>query len=365
MAALRWPPANIQRPSGTIRSREQAIRLDFRAALENFHERQRRQLVYYPLKVYIGAHFAFSAAITFWSQVMNQRIVTGRSAFTLIELLVVIAIIAILAALLLPVLSKVKQRAKGSICMSNGKQMMMAMTLYTGDNNDFYPPNPDDGNTLPGYNWCSGNAGIGGPQEFNPDVLTDPSRSLLISYLVQSAKLFRCPSDLRMGLYTGSNPALQGQIVPAARAFSMSQAVGTIDPGFDATGPGGGTHSGPPTLSVNGPWLNNLYNHRRNSPWHTFGKSSDNHSPGPAMLWVLVDEDPIRLNDAAFAFGMEKAEWIDVPGSYHNIGCDFAFADSHSEMHRWQYRSPKKIGTISDSLDQNDWNWMQARTSAQ
>ena len=84
-----------------------------------------------------------------------------HSAFTLIELLVVIAIIGILAALLLPVFSKGKQKTQGLYCLSNAKQMMTAMTLYVGDNHDLFPPNPDDGNTIPGYNWCSGDAGRG------------------------------------------------------------------------------------------------------------------------------------------------------------------------------------------------------------
>src|SRR5271168_2123532 len=95
----------------------------------------------------------------------------SRRAFTLIELLVVMAIIAILAALLLPVLSKAKGRAQGITCLNNGKQMMTAMILYTGENSEFFPPNPDGGNTVPGYNWCAGWAGIGGPDEFNPDLI--------------------------------------------------------------------------------------------------------------------------------------------------------------------------------------------------
>jgi prepilin-type N-terminal cleavage/methylation domain-containing protein len=284
-------------------------------------------------------------------------------AFTLIELLLVIAIIAILTAMLLPALSRAKQSAQGATCLNNGKQMLLAMTLYTTEFNEFYPPNPDDGNTIPGHNWCSGHAGIGEAEEFNPDVLKDPTRSLLINYLGGNATLFRCPADRRTGIYQGTNSALQGQMVPAARTFSMSQAVGTICPGFDQ----GTGHDGAPSLSVNGPWLNSgpQEDHRRNSPWRTYGKSTDAVIPGPSMLWLLVDEDAKGLNDAAFAFGMVEPHWFDAPGTYHNIGCGFAFADGHSETHHWLYRQEKIAGSdIFDPLDQQDWEWMQQRTSA-
>jgi prepilin-type N-terminal cleavage/methylation domain-containing protein/prepilin-type processing-associated H-X9-DG protein len=286
-------------------------------------------------------------------------------AFTLIELLVVIAIIGILSAMLLPVLSRAKQSAQGTMCLNNGKQMMTAMHLYTSESNDLFPPNPDDGNTLPGYNWCSGHAGIGQPEEFNPDVLKDPNRSLLIPYLSGSVAVFKCPADKRVGMYQGTDPALVGQPVPAARTFSMNQAVGTIDPQYDLTGYGG-PHSGIPNLSVNGPWLSNVYGHRRNSPWSTYGKISNIGVPGPSMLWVLVDEDVKGLNDAAFAFGMEIPQWFDAPGTYHNGGCGFAFADGHSETHRWMSRSEKPNNgvVITDPLDRQDWEWMQQRTSA-
>ena len=284
-------------------------------------------------------------------------------AFTLIELLVVIAIIGILAALLLPTFSKGKQKAQGIVCLNQGKQLMLAMTMYAGDYRDLFPPNPDDGNKIPGHNWVSGSAGIGGDSEFNPDILKDEKLSLLAHYLQGNIAAFHCPADRRMGLYQGQDPGKAGQTVPSARTFSMNQAVGTICPGFDQTGKKTG-HSGVPTLSVNGPWLNNSMTHKRNSPWFTYDQFSKITAPGPSGLWVLMDENPDELNDGAFAVGMEFPAWYDVPGTYHNRGAGFAFADGHSETHGWQRKAEKYRGGINDPSDKRDWLWLRERTSA-
>jgi len=62
-----------------------------------------------------------------------------RIGFTLIELLVVIAIIGVLAALIVPAVSKAQDRAYTIQCVSNERQLGLALTLYAGDNQDSYP----------------------------------------------------------------------------------------------------------------------------------------------------------------------------------------------------------------------------------
>jgi prepilin-type N-terminal cleavage/methylation domain-containing protein/prepilin-type processing-associated H-X9-DG protein len=233
-----------------------------------------------------------------------QSCVACRRGFTLIELLVVIAIIAILAALLMPALARARTKAQGITCMNNLRQMMLGWRLYADDNGDLLLASLNVG--APRVLWCSGTLDYSGAQS-NWDPQVDIAKSPLMPFIGKNNfSIWKCPADPTRV----RNAA--GQMVPRVRSNSMSQV-------FDI-----------------GSWL-------PNDMFRSYDKLGSIRNP--AKTFVLVDEHPDTINDAAFAVQMAvptvpstmgDVRIVDFPSSYHNGACSFSFADGHSEIHKWR-----------------------------
>lgn len=268
----------------------------------------------------------------------------NRSAFTLIELLVVIAIIAILASLLLPALARSKEQAQGAKCMSNSKQLLLAWILYASDNGDVLANNLGSGDESGG--WVNGvlSETVRNPDNTNyifmmggPRAPGGASTTTTIGAYAKNSGIYQCPADPIVA------PTYGG---PRCRSYSMNFTIGdkSTDGGQEAT---------------------------YGDYWPSFFKMTAFRIA--SKTWVFDDEHPDSINDGIQytpTSDGEDTQWGDLPASYHNGACGFAFADGHSEIHKWL--NPNTIHSIvgNDSWlpltvvgSPVDINWVESRSS--
>jgi prepilin-type processing-associated H-X9-DG protein len=226
---------------------------------------------------------------------------------------VVIAIIAILAAMLLPALSKAKQKAQGIQCLSNLRQLTIGWKMYPADNQDRLMPNGDENDQPSGLTdpaaqpggslaqWCPGR------QDF-ANQLSPAGAAVNVGYqwiqlgllfpYVKSTAVYKCPADQ-------SSISSAGTSYPHVRSMSMNTWLAPIKP-----------YAGITTVV-------------------SYFKETTLVKPGPSSLWVLTDENPVSINDGSFICDPQIPEWIDCPASCHNSAGGISFADGHAQTRKW------------------------------
>ena len=213
-------------------------------------------------------------------------------AFTLIEMLVVIAVIGILAALLLPVLTRAKDRARRVDCQNNQRQLALGWQMYADENGGSLASNSwalrsGIASESPSNSWVTGNAGL----DTNIATITGGS----IFPFVKGIDCYRCPADRSVVL---------GTTVPILRTYSLSCYMG--GPPADTT-----QYGVVPVL-----------------------KTGQIRNPSRAL--TFLEEDDSTIDDGHFLYSTTINAWLNIPTWSHQNGATLTFADGHGEYWKWE-----------------------------
>lgn len=257
----------------------------------------------------------------------KTNLASSATGFTLIELLVVIAIIAILAAMLLPALTKAKEKAQGVQCMNNHKQLCLAWRMYEEDNADNLvyastggTSNPRSGSSVlidtanpadpNNFAWSGAHMDFNGANRPNWDPSADMMKRPLWKYTT-STTIYKCPSDHSMV----QDPYQNNSLVPRILTMSMNLFMG----GFTGTD-GGWTQA---------------------DPYRIFTKGSMITQPANMFVFLDMREDVVNWSNFMIdmtgynPYSPSSWSWGDMPGCYHNRAAGLSFADGHSELKKW------------------------------
>jgi prepilin-type processing-associated H-X9-DG protein/prepilin-type N-terminal cleavage/methylation domain-containing protein len=283
------------------------------------------------------------AATTHSHQSQSWRTREAAGGFTLIELLLVLATLGILAGLLLPTLGKVNAKGASISCLNNERQLVTGLMLYTTDNSDFLPNNfgvegtrrtVAEGKNL---NWVN--------NVMTWELENENTNSALVANgglgaFVGSTKVYKCPSDFVL-----SDLQKKAGWTARARSYSMNAMVGNAG---DFTKAGSNV----------------------NNPYHEqFFKLGD--ITAPSQIFIFIEEHPDSIGDGYFLNKVYRAEWNDLPASYHNGSANLAFADGHLENHRWENTSTRAVAKPDAALlpmplsgsERSDFTWLMERTT--